>query len=1195
MTAATSPSLTLPLSGHHLLEAAAGTGKTHAIKTLFGRLILEKNFPIGSILTVTYTEAAAKELKDRVRSSLEALLSILETGLPSDDPVENQLLSNLSTLSPEESCRRLRRALRDFDEAMISTIHGFCARILRDYAFENRCPYGQTIIESAQELIRDIVMDYWRMNFYHSSATTAALLTASKITPDSMATEIGKIMEQPGVTLDAVRQSAPDYAAAELRLANLAKAWSADRDNIINLIAASPALSRNKNQKNNYADETVVSHAEALDLATEHNAWIPQAIESLKLFSAGALLAGCKPSSLKKGEGPPTHPFFDMAENWCDEQTRLHRALFLDCREFVMSKFASIRENDGLITYADLLTDLYKVLDPATPDGINSALTIRQRFKAALIDEFQDTDPIQYGIFERLFGDAEFPLFLVGDPKQAIYAFRGADIRTYMKAKRNTPQHWSLNTNYRSEARLVEAVNELFGRPDFSPFANPDVVYDTNILSAGNIEKTGQILRSDGRTDTQPLKLVFPTAALVESLGEQTKKNGSTFAETFVASEIGRLLNNPSCRLGNRRIRPSDIAVLVAVNKNGTAMRDALTRYGIPAVPIRNDSVFDSNEAQNMLQLAAALLHWESPQMVRTVMCTDLFGEKASALMNNETVENYCARFRQSMEEWRSTGFITAFYRLMTDFGIRERLVSLPDGERRLTNYLHLAELLHRHDLTRRAELGDVTRFFRSGRNEINDESSEIRLESDSDSVAIVTIHKSKGLQFPITFIPYSFCRWGIQDDSLIRYHDAESGEPRLSFSWLRPEPSVLKAAADETLSEKLRLLYVAITRAQNRCYVIQYPVNRKRDIDTSMAHLFGEWSGDKAMPCPSSAIEKVAVDELPTPETWHDETSDAALIAPPSPRRCHASWRMLSFTAITGRHEAAGYEYSVPDSDIDDETQELIYASDTRTEDHEFSRSVDDIPELFPPGANTGNCWHKFFEELDFREPSLRRIRELAMSVLTRFGLNGQTEREQTERCEAMVRMAESVGSMPLLPDLHLADIPRRDMMRELRFCYRTNEAALQSKELSRLLEHYSDAQRPYRISDQEISEIPPNSIMTGAVDLAFRRNGKFYILDWKSNRINGSYSSFLSDGLTTEMQRCRYCLQYLLYIVALNRHLERTMKDYCYERNFGGVFYVFLRGVRPHRPDYGIFRDVIPPPGLIRELEERIPEKLL
>ncbi len=1186
MTTSFSPALALPLSGRHLLEAAAGTGKTHAIKTLFARLILEKHLPVESILTVTYTEAAARELKDRIRNSLESLLTVLETGLPSDDPVENQLLNRLNTIAPDELRRRLRRALRDFDEAMIATIHGFCSRMLREFAFENQRLFEQQITGDRREVIAGIVRDYWRIHFYHATPTVAALLAAAGITPEGMAELIGKILEQPGVPLETPPLPPPDFTAVERRLRELASRWHQNRDQILELLNDSPVLSR---AQKNYCTANITAYAEALDLAAELHIWSRTGLKALEAFSTGTLRAGSKPAALAKGDLPPAHPFFEQAEAWQQEQHRLRTALLLDCRTFVSVKLAETRERDGVITYTDLLTDLYKALDPATPSGVNGATAIRQRFRAALIDEFQDTDPIQYGIFDRLFAVGDFPLILVGDPKQAIYAFRGADIFTYERARRETPNHWALDTNYRSEARLVTAVNELFGRPDFSPFASREVLYGTPIHPSGKPEATGRILQINGASDPRPLKLLFPTQSLVETLG-RTQKAGCAFAEAVTAAEISRLLNDPAGRLAGRRIRPSDIAVLVSWNPHGVAIRNALARCGIPAIPRKTGNVFDSVEAENLLRLAAAVDQWESSRLVRAAMALDLFGEPANALLDDEIVSRYRDRFRRAREEWRDTGFITAFYRLVAEFGIRERLVTLPGGERRLTNYLQLAELLHGYDRTRHAEFGEIVRFFRESCGTTNEEGNEIRLESDRDAVTIITVHKSKGLQYPITFVPYLFCELKTPEQ-LVRWHLPKTGAPRLTIA---PDKTIRDAADAEAFSEKLRLLYVALTRAENRCYVLQYPTEPNHR--SSLEHLFGPWPPILS-DHPESAVDRIVVNTLPTPEPWAPAPPAPLQTPPPTPRRVLPSWQMLSFTTLAGHAALPEYAEELLDYDDADEmpapdTDFQVDDSDMLPENTPASHHADDIPQIFPPGAVTGNCWHRFFEEMDFRNASPDALRNLADTVLNQFGLTGDSEPELTERREAMVRMAETIRKLPLLPGLRLADIARQDTLRELRFLYPTGMTAPRREELAALLTRYSGPGRPYHPGEAFRNGIPPEAIMTGAADLIFRHAGKFYLLDWKSNRLDDRYSSFLSPGLEEEMRRNHYCLQYLLYIVALNRHLTRTLRQYCYEHDFGGVFYVFLRGIREGEPEYGIFRDVIPPPELIRELEQRIPE---
>jgi len=487
--------LTIPLAGRQLIEAAAGTGKTHTIKTLFARLVVEKGIPVDRILAVTYTEAAAKELKDRIRAALE------ELSLPSPaDPTAAELQKRRND-NPALFDRRLHCALRDFDEAMIGTIHGFAARMLAEFAFESGRPFEQELAADNRAAIRECVLDYCRRYFYPATRRELEILEAAGVTVPRLQTAIAAIFSVPGAE---IAESAPPPDPERLRAAaeKLLPRWRAEGPATLSAIAESRLLSHSQTA---YHPNRIAAIRSALDAFADTGVFDGATAAAIRAISTSELAAALTEGSRKKNLSYSPHPLFEYAEEFVRELAKFRLGILLEVRDFVAGRMRQLRERDNFGSFNDLLTDLAAL---AAGDA-EAAKLLRNRFDAALIDEFQDTDPVQFEIFSSLFADPAQPLLLVGDPKQAIYSFRGADIFTYDRARRETANRLALDTNFRSEARLVEAVNQVFSRPGQPVFGCDFVSYGEAIKPGGRPESEDRVLRYRGETDLQPLKILF--------------------------------------------------------------------------------------------------------------------------------------------------------------------------------------------------------------------------------------------------------------------------------------------------------------------------------------------------------------------------------------------------------------------------------------------------------------------------------------------------------------------------------------------------------------------------------------------------------------------------------------------------------------------------------------------------------------
>jgi exodeoxyribonuclease V beta subunit len=551
--------------------------------------------------------------------------------------------------------------------------------------------------------------------------------------------------------------------------------------------------------------------------------------------------------SVRKGGRPPEHPFFRAWESFWQGAEAFQSGLEEHLGHIKVLAFRRLREElavrkgeRNLWSFDDLLTRTRHALRGHGGDLLAEAL--RVRFKAALIDEFQDTDPVQYEIFTRIFSREQSPLFLIGDPKQAIYGFRGADLFAYLQATREVGARYTLTRNWRSVPGLIGAVNHLFRRRQ-----PPFLVEEIPFLPASPALPEGENRLTIGGRETRPLQAWFLPA---EKYGEPGEELGKDEANRLIAAALGqevsvllRLGQDRQALIGGRPLRARDLAVLVRTHREARLVQETLRRLRIPSVLYSTENLFDSPEASELDRLLASLAESDREPLIRNALATDLLGVNGTELERlagmERDWEDWDARFRQYSEEWEAGGFFYMFRRLVSREGIRERLLRYPDGERRLTNLLHLMEVLHQAEVENGWGRTELLRWLRQQRDPqaLRLEEHQLRLESDAEALKIVTIHKSKGLEYPVVFCPFLWSRRALAAGEPFLYHDEADGW-RLHLV-LNAERDPRRALADrELLAESLRLLYVALTRARTACYLVW---GRLRGADQSApAYLLG-------------------------------------------------------------------------------------------------------------------------------------------------------------------------------------------------------------------------------------------------------------------------------------------------------------------------------------------------------------------
>ncbi|MBN1105585.1 MAG: exodeoxyribonuclease V subunit beta [Deltaproteobacteria bacterium] len=1184
--------LEIPIEGTNLIEASAGTGKSFSIAGLFLRLIVEKRLPVDEILVVTFTQAATEELRDRIRKKIrEAIGACLEGG--SGEPFLNGLIRRCG--DAVSAAGRLRDALRCFDQAAVMTIHGFCKRMLRENIFESGSAFDTELVTSQEHIKKEIVEDFWRRHLYRSSPLFARYAIDKGFHPAGLQRLLGTWHSHPClkiIPLTGYREADVEERAFLDSCEAVKAAWPLAREEVVGFLMHTDTL-----KGNIYRREKVPFWIEGMDDFAASNRVSPFFFEGFEKFTKRVM-----ERALKKDRRAPDHPFFGLCETLEGRREELalryeERLIGLRAELFgvVRDELSTRKKRRGIQYFDDLLLDLFSALEGKAAQELASV--IRGRFQAALVDEFQDTDPLQYGIFRRLFSGGKRVLFLIGDPKQAIYGFRGADVFAYMEAAREVKTRFTLRENWRSEPGLIRAVNALFsGRRE--PFVYEEILYHPSVPAGA---KEHAILTIDGRHEPPFHVWVLDGKGHRGSKGI-TKTEAREMISRAVALEISRLLRlgrEEKALIGGRPLREEDIAVLVRRNDEAVRMQQILSGLRIASVLYSTGNLFDSHEAMEMERLLAGIAAPEDGRAVRAGLSTDMLGLKGEDLeqvMRDEDLwEGWIIRFKEYQQEWGRRGFISMFRHVLREEKILARLMVFPDGERRNTNLLHLGEILHQVSSDQRLHRSGLLKWLseqRAGLG-VGPEEHPIRLESDERAVKLVTVHKSKGLEYPVVFCPF-----GWEGSTRRRsgepfvFHDRESPTGLTLDLGSQDREENFRQAEKEVLSENLRLLYVSLTRAQARCYFVW---GRFGEAETSApAYLLTQpMAPEREVPQAASTEERgnpvdramamlaeraggaMVIQDMPSLKEGAYVPSPAgeeSLVCEKFSGKIDREWRMVSFSSLV-----SAVPHAAEMSDHDDSGAMGA------------ERPVEEKPQgifSFPAGTRAGIFLHEIFEHLDFSREDPDKVKALIREKLGAYGFDLRWE----DTLHAMTRRLLRSPLDPKVPDLSLAGVSMADRLNELEFTFPLRRT--EPKALAGLFREHGglgiSREFPERMERLEFS--PSKGFMKGFMDLVFRFRGRFHLVDWKSNDLGPRVEDYDQKGLHAAMDRGFYILQYHIYVLALHRYLMLRIPEYRYETHFGTVFYIFLRGVEPERgPEFGIFR-ARPSEALIRGLEARL-----
>jgi exodeoxyribonuclease V beta subunit len=1145
--------LILPLHGERLIEASAGTGKTFTIAALYLRLILglggANAFPrplsVEELLVVTFTEAATEELRGRIRANIHELrIACIR------NHSENPLLFSLLTQIEDKrlAARTLLLAEQQMDEAAIFTIHGFCQRMLSLNAFESGMLFEQQLLEDEASLRRQACADFWRRHCYPLPKAVALAVSEEWSGPDALLRDISHWLQGEKPTL---KQRLPDdetlislHEKIIARIDALKLQWLESASELQAVIETSGVDKRSYSSKHLPNWLTIVGE------------WAQSETLSYQLPDALAKFAQSTLADKTKKGTVPSHSLFVAVETLLAQPLTLRNLVITRALVEIRDQVQFEKARRGELGFDDMLSRLDNALHQA--GGESLAASIRQRFPVAMIDEFQDTDPQQYRIFRSLYLQQPLTaMLLIGDPKQAIYAFRGADIFTYIKARNEIRAHYTLETNWRSSPAMVAAVNRLFQQVD-SPFLFSQIPF-LPVLAA---KKNGKA-RFTLHGETEPaLKLWLQPG---EGVGVNDYQQAMAMQcarqirDWLTAGQLGEALLWRGDTAA--AVQASDITVLVRSRHEATIVRDALSSLNIPSVYLSSrDSVFATPEARELLWILQAVLAPEIESTLRSAMATGMLGLDAQALDALNQDENAWDRlveeFLYYRQLWSQRGVMPMLRALIKDRAIAEDLLATPAGERRLTDILHISELLQEASLDLESEHALVRWLGQHiAEPDSNAASQQLRLESDKHLVQVVTIHKSKGLEYSLVWLP--FVTHYRQQQSGI-YHDRSTYDSQLDLS---DDEESQRLVEEERLAEDLRLLYVALTRSIWHCSIGIAPLFRgsrtKKGLTdvhlSALGYLIQQGDAMDAAGLKSQLQQleddAISVDVLSAEDNtpWQPVVNvQPELGVRHLTRPVADNWRVTSYSGLQQRGGHSLLEL-MPRLDVD-------AAGDA---------TAQDIPSLtvhtFPRGASPGTFLHSLFENIDFNQPV---DNEWVAEQLRNQGIGDEWQSMMTE-------WLTQILNAPLnATGVSLQQLTPRQRHAELEF-YLPIVSDLQAEKLDSLIRHYDVLSADCPVLDfREVK-----GMLKGFIDLVFCWQGKYYLLDYKSNWLGEEGSAYSPQAMEQAMKSHRYDLQYQLYTLALHRYLRHRMANYDYQQHFGGVIYLFLRGVEQNKPGQGIF----------------------
>jgi len=1061
------------LNEKYLIEASAGTGKTYTIAVIYLRLIIEKKLLPQNILVVTFTVDAAEELKNRIRKFLTQSYKYLKDGYTDIDNTLKEYLEDF--IGDESVLNHLKLALFLMDEASIYTIHKFCRKVLSENPIETGSLFSYEIENSDKELIEDIVYHLFRKIFYGEHPKIIDLFfrvykieDIEKLINDYLKYVEVKYIDSNQINAEAILEK---IEALENNLLNIEKGFS------------NPHKTVNK------------------------------FLNKCKELSFDILTYDFKKTELKYFED-----LKEIRDDLVDTFKKYINSKILTSLDEALDYLEQKKLQENIITFNDIVKNVYKSLQK----GEELADRYKE-LKVLLIDEFQDTDFLQTEIFNKVFKNRS--IFFIGDPKQSIYAFRGADLNAYFGATKDIKQEnrFNLTTCFRSTKNLIENINLIFSKKNF--FYDDRIKYQsvsyypenkTKIIS--NIDKDFEVYLLDCTSKSDLMEYIYK------------RVNFSLVNEKIqIQNEI-------------RGVRPEDIAIIVPTNSDAEDIRDYLSKKGIKSVLNTTKTVFETWEAFEMIKILEGLEDYKNPTKIKTALITSIFGRSVSEI-NEDLIRVYAEKFSKYSLLLQRDGILPAFMKIFDDENSKEKILTKINGERVYTNYLHILELIQQEFLNENCTPEKIRKWLiKRRKGEVKgSEAYELRLESDENAVQIITIHRSKGLEFPIVIIPFfDYPKKADKQEKFYNfYYDFKNKSHILDFA------NSYENQLSEDIKEKARLFYVALTRAKCKCILFDYnrknykyidtflydsQINTKVDHDEKKVKLEGLLKDQAFI---SDFV--ISTEKMNSNVEEADDVSYKEFLG-----QIKSSYTISSYTNIV--------KSSYSESDDTVELAELFELEDDV--EHLYDNEVS-----LPAGAKTGSYIHKILEDISF-DWDYEQISKISVDYAKKYGFDEEVSVEASKLIFNLLNKEFNIDDKRFKFALLKSDM----CIKEFEFYLRLKKPDIFLKSLQDVLKNKGVDYFVEKLNQITLNE----NILTflrGFIDLVFEYKNKIYIVDWKSNFLGDVEEDYSLENILLEMGEHHYYLQMIIYQIAVYKFLEKSGSKY----ELGDVFYIFLRGFNP------------------------------
>lgn len=1176
-------------TGLNLIEASAGTGKTFAIALLVLRFVAEKGIAIENILVVSFTKAATEELKTRIRSRLFSAQQALTGGEVGD------LSAWLNTLTPqqkEQALGRIEAALLSIDMAGIYTIHGFCQSALKQFSLASGQAFETELVNSLNAQQMQVVEDFWREWLYPMPEEQAEILLARFSTPQKLWASVNQISPQVAY-FPTIDNPAQKLKQALAELANLKQAALGA------LATHISTLRDNLDCYNKPIHGNFETNAAQIQAWLEGKAAMPNDLSIIDFKTCKAHEKKAKNCTGKTEQlNLDFSPFARLLASFQSIPLLFRMAL----AERLNSQLVDLCATQNILSFNDLIANLSQALKAENGALLRAAL--QQQFQVALIDEFQDTDSDQWFIFSNIFtqNHPQSYCYLIGDPKQAIYKFRGADIHAYFKAQHQAQNRFTLGKNWRSHPQVVQGVNTLFlghNAQVSTPFklkelnfyaVSPAKTADEGGLWQGNVPLSGLTFwhfpheedPSKHWTTGKFAKRV-QQQVVAEILSLLTTRHSDP-SQAFVIKEQAQSYD----------VRAQDIAILVDTHTSAAAYQTQLSQQGVPCVIVGSKmNVFDCALADDLFSLLQAIAHPSDLMKAKAALTLKWFGlnglEYWQVLQDSTLFETWLNFLQARYLVWQQQGVLSMFNQLMTQplpqwhsqvaaSNLQTRIMQQPQAERNLTDLWHMVELLQNE--ANEQQLGilkTLALFEQFKQSNASNENAVLRLENDEKAVRIMTMHASKGLEFPIVFCPDLVKRSAHLntecDQVFFHNHDVRCLD--LGSEHFAKHKDM---AIQEEWAEQIRLLYVALTRAKYRCYVPWGKVGTAADraVESGLYYVLCQFPHllNNTQATPFKALDALdplmalqarnnhiqvqeilqTPDSLPNYQVVYSENKLQAR-APIKPK--FSSWRMTSYSGLA-KSVAAHAPLAEPDT-TEQRAQELIDTDLNDAPETLLDPAVLTFQTL-PKGAKFGSMMHDILEELPFAD--IASLTEGYQRVRQQKNLHYGQVLTSEDEIKLFDNMMQTVCQAPWQAGISLAQLKPNKVVKEMPFYLSLPQ--LNCQRLNELMTNQADCQP---IAPQNLS-----GFLTGFIDLVCEHQGRYYVIDYKSNHLPNYHPT----ELTQAMQHHNYGLQYRLYSLVLHRYLSQRLPNYDYANHFGGIAYLFVRGMA--QANHGVYFNQMP-----------------